>query len=152
VKPIVYVAHPVSGDVGANCTKVLKWLRLLTRMDPTRIYVAPWVGEVLAHLDLDPIPADFYDRVLSDDEDVVRRLDGICLTGVGHEAPNRRDNGLFKSTGMTREIAANALAGGVLINLSEYATAEECETEWQWQGIDGPTFIKDYIVQPQEVP
>ena len=61
-KPIIYVAHPVSGDVKANCDKVLRWLRWLTEVDPSRIYIAPWVGEVLAHLDLDPITADFYDR------------------------------------------------------------------------------------------
>ena len=62
-KPIIYVAHPVSGDVKANCDKVLRWLRWLTEVDPSRIYIAPWVGEVLAHLDLDRIPADFYDTL-----------------------------------------------------------------------------------------
>jgi hypothetical protein len=99
MKPIIYVAHPVSGDVKANCDKVLRWLRWLTAVDPGRIYIAPWVGEVLAHLDMDPIPADFYDRVLSDDEEVVRRLDGVLLTG-----------GRI-STGMAREADAARKAG-----------------------------------------
>ncbi len=99
MKPIIYVAHPVSGDVWGNVDRTLKWLRWLTEVDPSRIYIAPWVGEVLAHLDLDPIPADFYDRVLSDDEEVVRRLDGILLVG------DRMSNG------MQREWAAAKIAG-----------------------------------------
>jgi hypothetical protein len=152
------VAHPVSGDVRANCENVKGFLRWLTEVDPTRIYIAPWLGEVEAHLYLDPIPADFYDRVLSDDEDVVRRLDGICLTGVGYDARWYRPNGTLKSTGMTREIAANALAGGMLIDLSQYRTAAEADdamvTQWgDIQGLEARTwmggmFIRDHLIRP----
>lgn len=112
-KPIIYVAHPVSGDVKANCDKVCQWLRWLTQVDPSRIYIAPWVGEVLAHLDLDPIPADFYDRVLSDDEEVVRKLDGIILTGGK------------MSTGMKRELAAAWSCGNPVYDLHMFATAAD---------------------------
>lgn len=144
-KPIIYVAHPVSGDVKANCDKVLKWLRWLTEVDPTRIYIAPWVGEVLAHLDLDPIPADFYDRVLSDDEEIVARLDGILLTGIG-DGPYCRPNGFMKSSGMTREVAAAALSGGVIFDMRKYATAEDAADDYKEWGVTGTSFIAHHRV------
>ena len=118
---------------------------------PSRIYIAPWLGEVEAHIDQDPIPADFYDRVLSDDEDVVRRLDGVCITGVGQDPRWRRPNGTLKSNGMTREVAANALAGGLLIDLSRFVTADEAQAEFEEYeeayGFSGTAFIRDYIVR-----
>ena len=147
MKAIIYVAHPVSGDVKANCDKVLEWLRWLTQVDPSRIYIAPWVGEVLAHLALDPIPADFYDRVLSDDEEVVQRLDGILLTGVGMSGPYRRPNGLLKSSGMTREVAAAALAGGKVFDMSMFPTAKDAAGEHFDSEMDGATFINCFRVR-----
>lgn len=149
MKPIIYVAHPVTGDVKANCDKVLKWLRWLTEVDPTRIYIAPWVGEVLAHLDLDPIPADFYDRVLSDDEEVVARLDGVMLTGVGREGPYVRPNGFMKSSGMTREVAAAALSGGAIFDLRCFSTAEEAAANHTGWGLPGADFISAFRVVGQ---
>lgn len=145
-KPIIYVAHPVSGDVKANCDKVLAWLKWLTAVDPTRIYIAPWVGEVLAHLDMDPIPADFYDRVLSDDEEVVARLDGILLTGVGTSGPYVRANGFMKSSGMTREVAAAALTGLPIYDMRHYATAEGAEAARKLWGLSGTDYITGYKV------
>lgn len=147
MKPIIYVAHPVTGNVKANCDKVLKWLRWLTEVDPTRIYIAPWVGEVLAHLDLDPIPADFYDRVLSDDEEIVARLDGILLTGIGTEGPYLRSNGFMKSSGMTREVAAAVLSGGSVYDMRHFATAEAAAAEHiEWSGLGGTDFVAMYRV------
>lgn len=105
MKDVIYVAHPVSGNVKANCDKVLKWLKFLTAEDPSRIYIAPWVGEVLAHLDMGPIPEHFYERVLTDDEMVVRKLDGILLVGGK------------LSGGMARERAAARAAGKKVYDL-----------------------------------
>lgn len=87
-KEVFYVAHPVSGDINANIANVVKWINWLTVHDPSRVYVAPWVAEVMAFKD-DPLVVgaddtarkDFYDRVLEDDKEVVRRLDGILLVG-----------------------------------------------------------------------
>jgi hypothetical protein len=150
VKDIIYVAHPVSGDVKANCEKVLLWLRWLTEKDPSRIYIAPWVGEVMAHLDQDPIPAAFYDRVLSDDEEVVARLDGILLCGVGTTGPYARPNGLMKSTGMTREVAAAALAGNYIIDLRRFANPDEAQARMDdWGMSNGTAFINDYTIRTQ---
>ncbi len=133
MKPVIYVAHPVTGDPLGNCIKAEAWLKWLTAADPTRIYIAPWVAEVRAHLDEVCTP-EFYDRVLSDDEEVVARLDGILLCG------ERR------SAGMTRELAASALAGCVIFNLLEYATvaaaAADCAEYWD----SGTHFMNEHRV------
>jgi hypothetical protein len=151
VKSIIYVAHPVTGDVKANCDKVLQWLKWLTKVDPSRIYIAPWVGEVLAHLDQDPIPADFYDRVLSDDEEVVARLDGILLTGIGTNGPYLRPNGFMRSSGMTREVAASVLSGGTVYDMRHFATAEEAAADLEsWGGMTGSAFMEIHRVQRLE--
>lgn len=131
-KPIIYVAHPVSGDVEGNCERVLGWLRWLTQADPSRIYIAPWVGEVLAHLDMDPIPQDFYDRVLSDDEEVVRRLDGILLTGGK------------MSTGMKRELAAAFDRGLAVYDLHKFSTVDDAKLGCAETFGDGRKFIDAY--------
>lgn len=81
-KEVFYVAHPVSGDITANVNNVISWIKWLTLNDPSRIYIAPWVAEVLAFQGAgDEIDAGFYDRVLADDVTVVRKLDGILMVG-----------------------------------------------------------------------
>lgn len=78
MKQVYYVAHPVSGDIGANVKNVISWIRWLTIHEPSRVYIAPWVAEVQAFQGQEEgITPDFYDRVLADDCDVVRHLDGI---------------------------------------------------------------------------
>lgn len=79
-KEVWYVAHPVSGDWRGNCERVKEWVRWLIEADPTRVYVAPWVAEVEAWGDRE-VPSGFYDRVLADDCEVVRRLDGLVAVG-----------------------------------------------------------------------
>lgn len=79
-KEIWYVAHPVSGDPVGNAHNVIEWIGWLTEHEPSRVYIAPWVAEVLAFGDR-ICPSEFYDRVLADDCVVVARLDGILLTG-----------------------------------------------------------------------
>jgi hypothetical protein len=79
-KEVFYVAHPVSGDVSKNIRNVVAWVKWLTLNDPSRVYVAPWVAEVLAFEDT-IVDEDFYTRVLADDVTVLRKLDGILLVG-----------------------------------------------------------------------
>jgi hypothetical protein len=110
MKEVFYVAHPVSGDAEANAYRAIDWIRWLTTHDPTRVYVAPWVAEVLAFVDDGPINKDFYARVLEDDVEVVKRLDGILLVG-GHI-----------SFGMTKEIDAALAKGKKLIDWSSFKT------------------------------
>jgi hypothetical protein len=76
VKPIIYVAAPVTGDPKGNAERVIRWVKWFVDEDPARIYIAPWVAEVLAFLNEPATPA-FYQRVLDDDITVVQRLDGL---------------------------------------------------------------------------
>lgn len=80
MKPIIYVAAPVTGDPIGNAKRAIRWVRWFVEKDPTRIYIAPWVAEVLGFAD-ETLAAGFYQRVLDDDIEVVSRLDG--LVGVG---------------------------------------------------------------------
>jgi hypothetical protein len=138
-KPVIYVAHPVTGDPRGNCEKVLGWLKWLTAADPSRIYIAPWVAEVLAHID-QANDHDFYERVLADDETVVQRLDGILLCGVG--TAHARPNGLMRSVGMTRELAAAVLAGGDVFDLRRYARWEDAAGDlFDWDGLSGSDWM-----------
>lgn len=115
-KPVFYVAHPVTTDskytLDENLVNVQAWIRWLTLAYPEYIFIAPWVAEVLAFKteNMDP---DFYDRVLSDDEEVVRHLDGILLVGGK------------VSTGMGREDRVARAAGKMRVDWSEYRTPDE---------------------------
>lgn len=147
MKKVFYIAHPVSGDVKGNIAKVLAWVKWLTAVDPSRVYIAPWVAEVLAFDDGQEIDPAFYDRVLSDDEDVVRHLDGVLICGG-----RLRPNGTLQSIGMTREVAANAMAGGTLIDMSQYETAQDADMAYDHdvyghQPLGGRRFIDDHIVR-----
>lgn len=80
MKPIIYVAAPVTGDPQGNAQRAIRWVKWFVNEDPTRIYIAPWVAEVLGFLGEELSPG-FYQRVLDDDVEVVSRLDG--LVGIG---------------------------------------------------------------------
>lgn len=86
MKSVIYIASPVStggaGSVVANAKRAIRWTKWFVEQDPTRIYIAPWVAEVLGFLDTEVAP-EFYQRVLDDDCEVVRRLDGVVGVGFG---------------------------------------------------------------------
>jgi hypothetical protein len=114
VKPVVYVAHPVTGDPRGNCAKVQAWIRWLIDHDPDVVYIAPWVAEVLAYADVEVSP-DFYDRVLEDDCTVVKRLDGVLLVG-----------GRI-SRGMQLEAAA---CYGTVVDWTSFESPDEVPAGW----------------------
>lgn len=107
MKPVYYVAHPVTGDPRGNALRAIEWIKWLTLNDPSRVYIAPWVAEVLAFADENCIP-EFYARVLADDQDVVRRLDGVLLVG-----------GII-SKGMALECDAAIERGLAIVDWSQY--------------------------------
>lgn len=80
-KEVFYVAHPVSGDIKENVANVVAWIKWLTLNDPSRVYIAPWVAEVMAFEGAGEIDPGFYDRVLADDVTVVRKLNGVLMVG-----------------------------------------------------------------------
>ena len=108
MKPVFYVAHPVTGDPRGNAYRAIAWIKWLTLNDPSRVYVAPWVAEVLAFADENADPS-FYARVLADDQDVVRHLDGVLLVGGA------------VSRGMALERDAAVERGLTIIDWTQYA-------------------------------
>lgn len=114
-KQVFYVAHPVSGDPVGNCGKVCVWIAWLTLVDPTRIFIAPWVAEVMGFVNTKVTP-EFYDRVLADDQEVVRHCDGIILLG-GHV-----------SRGMALELEAARAAGKAVIDWSMLESPKDADT------------------------
>jgi hypothetical protein len=114
VKEVYYLAHPVSGDPEGNAHKAIAWIHWLTLNDPDRVYIAPWVAEVLAFkADIGTLDRTFYDRVLADDQDVVRKLDGILLVG-----------GTI-SYGMSLELDAALAAGKKVIDWHQFLVPAE---------------------------
>lgn len=116
-KKVYYLAHPVSGNPTGNAYKAIEWIRWLTLNHPQKVFVAPWVAEVLAFAG-EVIDPAFYDRVLSDDEEVVRHLDGILLVG-----------GTI-STGMARECDAALAAGKAIVDWHQYVAPSDVPREF----------------------
>ena len=80
-KPIVYLAHPVGKTPLANAFNAAKWLRWFITNDPSRIYVAHWIGEVLAFPEETGEAHRDYEASLSDDVEVLCKFDEIVLVG-----------------------------------------------------------------------
>lgn len=76
---VLYVAHPVAGDVPANVARALRWLAWLMAEHPGVCFVAPWIAAIQAGED-DDDPAQRA-RGLEDDCAVVVKCDGIMLVG-----------------------------------------------------------------------
>lgn len=123
-KPVLYLAHPVSGDMRGNARRAIDWIRWFHERHPEVIVVAPWVAEVLAFADSKPdaagpcatCPGNF-ERVIPDDEEIVRHLDGVVMVG-GRVSP-----------GMARERDAALAAGLCVINMTHYVRPEDVEPD-----------------------
>lgn len=108
---VVYVAHPVAGDVPGNVARAKRWLHWLVKSDPTIAFIAPWIAHLEAdHDDADPVQRE---RGLLDAIATVRRCDGIVLVG-GRISP-----------GMLLELEAAVEAGRTII-------------DWTYLGDDPP--------------
>lgn len=94
---LYYLAHPVSGDVVANCSRAARWLRALMRALPDDTVIAPWLAALVAgNDDADPSQRE---AGLLDCERVVERCDGLIACGERW------------STGMLRELGAARCRG-----------------------------------------
>lgn len=101
---LIYMGHPVSGDVDGNVERALLWLAWLRRMHRDTAIIAPWIAALLSGED-DGDPEQ-RDRGLRDCAITAARCDGIVLVGPRI------------STGMLRELAACRDAGGWVSNLT----------------------------------
>lgn len=76
---IMYVAHPVAGDVDANIKRAIRWIQYLSATDTDTAYIAPWIVNILAgEDDEDPYARS---RGIRHCCLLVRRCDGIVLVG-----------------------------------------------------------------------
>ena len=78
---VIYMAHPVSGDVEQNLADALKWYALIQAANPDDAIIAPWHTQCLIY---DNNAAADYDLWLRRDCAVVERCDGIVLAGFGN--------------------------------------------------------------------
>lgn len=101
---ILYLAHPVSGDVRGNIDRALRWLAFLQRTMPENAITAPWVSNLLAGDD-DSDPAQ-RERGLVNCCAIASRFDGVVLVGGR------------VSAGMARERVAVEQAGGLVVDLT----------------------------------
>lgn len=76
--PIVYVGHPVSGDVTRNLHQVRLWLHFLLRRWPGVAWIAPWVLD--AEL-LDDSNDEDREAGLRRDEAVITVCDAFIMLG-----------------------------------------------------------------------
>lgn len=77
---VLYLAHPVSGDVAANVERGKRWLRWAQRVFSGCAVIAPWMQaiEVIGDDDANP---EHRERGLRRDEAVVACCDGVILVG-----------------------------------------------------------------------
>lgn len=109
-RPVWYIAHPVSQDVDPNSPtygerniihfqknvdNAKRWYAWLTDNDKTRVYIAPWIIEV--ELVNAGLLTTTYDEAINNDEEVVRRLDGLILVGGAITEGMRRERQVNES-------------------------------------------------------
>lgn len=100
---LLFLSHPVAGDVPGNLRRALRWLAYLTATR-TESIIAPWIAGLMAgEDDSDPKQRE---RGLQTCVETVRRCDGIILVG-----------GRI-SSGMRRELDAVRETGGRVIDLT----------------------------------
>lgn len=97
MRTVLYLAHPLAGDVPGNLARAMRWLAWARRKYPGSTIIAPWIAAIAAGED-DSDPAQ-REAGLVDAEAVIPRLDGVLLVGGSISA------------GMERELAA-AIAHG----------------------------------------
>lgn len=82
---LIYVAHPLGGDIPGNCASVLRYLAALMRRFPEYTFVLPWVAYVdagkLLYGDNPDGDQAYRDRCLRDDLLIADRCDAIVLCG-----------------------------------------------------------------------
>lgn len=78
-RPVLYMAHPVGGDVDGNIKRALRWLAWLRAKFPDVTSSAPWIAGVLS-VGGDGTEAQ-REAGLVDDCETVSRMDGIVLVG-----------------------------------------------------------------------
>jgi len=124
---IVYLAHPLGGDVDANAARARRWLRWLMDTCPQYAFCCPWLPFVdvgypddkrgPGAIDPDSMP-EYRARCLRDDIAIAARCDGIVLVGDR------------VSPGMAQERDAVVASGGWVADLTIFKESLMTERAW----------------------
>ncbi len=76
---VLYMAHPVAGDVEANLQRALRWLKWCSARFPNSCVIAPWIANIMSGED-DSDPAQRA-KGLAGCSEVASRCDAILLVG-----------------------------------------------------------------------
>jgi hypothetical protein len=76
---VLYLAHPVSGDVPGNLLRARRWLRWAQTAFSSCVVIAPWI--LALELGDDDANPEHRERGLARDEAVVARCDAVLLVG-----------------------------------------------------------------------
>lgn len=78
-RTVLYMAHPIRGDVTDNIARALRWLKFLRLRYPAVTFVAPYIATLLSGQDdADPVQRQ---AGLQDAHALIMRLDGVVLVG-----------------------------------------------------------------------
>jgi len=102
---VIYMAHPVSGDVEGNLAKARIWYKWICDNYPEVAVVASWIVDCEVY---DNGSSEQYDISLKRDQAIVSRCDEIWLCGAR------------VSNGMNLEAYAAIAAGKIVRDLTGY--------------------------------
>lgn len=133
---MIYVAHPLAGDIAGNCDRAERWLAALMRDNPDETFCLPWVSYVRAGLHLfgstNPDGnKEFRDRCLRDDLRIAAECDGIVLCGPR------------VSPGMALELEAAIGWRGPAEETSSWPSYV-----WRFVGVEPPTDGGSLVLRP----
>jgi len=97
---VIYMAHPVSGDVHRNLAHAQLWYRRIQDVNPLVSLCAHWMVTVWVRTD-EPYTEESYDLHLRWDEAVVARCDGIVLVGGKITRGMARERAVIQEAGKT---------------------------------------------------
>lgn len=96
---LLYVAHPVAGDLVGNLERARRWFTWLHSAFPADSFVAPWILLIELSITRDHIPTERA-RGMLHNERSLERCDGIVLVGgrlsegMRHELAHAKARGL----------------------------------------------------------
>ena len=94
MRPVVYMCHPVAGDVDGNIKRAMRWLVWLRRSFPDTTFIAPWISDIMSGQD-DSDPKQ-REAGLVDCCATVKLCAGIVLVG------GRISSGMLRESGNAR--------------------------------------------------
>lgn len=114
-RPVLYMAHPVGGDVASNLDRAERWLTWLRTSFRETTFIAPWITAIrTGENDDDPAQREMG---LVDDCAVVERCDAIVLVGgrvsSGMDRESKHSSVIFDLTPLGDEPPGPEVAAAV---------------------------------------